>query len=331
MGYIGLPVLKTGWATGPVPPQGGQCMPGGLRARRQERDSPQPGCRQYACLMSAEATIRILHRDDELQLGEFTCPPADRRWRDENDIGEGFHVVFPWTPVQISRRAMPSLVATPNHAVLYSPRLRFHRRYLTNEGDHCLFAVLSPSLCTRLGLGGGGSLVDPVLSPSLWLAQRVLAEYLRRPDHDPEAAGHLGRRLVESALASVPYCSGAPAGHAVEQTKELMALSPGRLLPLDLVARQAHYSRFHLLRSFHARTGYTLHQYHLQLRLRRSVDMVLAGVPLADIAHHLGFQGHSHFTARFRRSFGWTPSGLRTIVASQGDVPDVVSALLPAA
>ena len=280
--------------------------------------------------MSSEATIRILHRDDELQLGEFTCPTADHRWRDENDIGEGFHVVFPWTPVQISRRSMPTLVATPNHAVLYSPRLRFRRRYLTSDGDHCLFAVLAPSLCARLGLNGGRSLVDPVLSPSLWLAQRVLAEYLRHPDHDPVAAGRLGRRLVESALASMPDCPGAPAGHAVEQTKELMALSPDRLLPLDMLARHAHYSRFHLLRSFHARTGYTLHQYHLQLRLRRSVDMVLAGVPLADIAHHLGFQGHSHFTSRFRRSFGWTPSGLRTAVACEGDVTGVISALLPA-
>jgi hypothetical protein len=26
MGYIGLPVLKTGWATGPLPPQGAQSM-----------------------------------------------------------------------------------------------------------------------------------------------------------------------------------------------------------------------------------------------------------------------------------------------------------------
>lgn len=280
--------------------------------------------------MPFEATIRILHRDDELQLGEFTCPTGDRRWRDENDIGEGFHVVFPWTPVQISRRSMPSLVATPNHAVLYSPRLRFHRRYLSSDGDHCLFAVLAPSMCARLGLDGGRSLVDPVLSPSLWLAQRVLAEHLRHPDHDPALAAHLGRRLVEGALASVPHCSGTPAGPAVEQTKELMALSTERLLPLDVIARQAHYSRFHLLRSFHARTGYTLHQYHLQLRLRRSVDMVLAGVPLADIAHHLGFQGHSHFTSRFKRSFGWTPSALRSIVAGEGDVARVVSALLPA-
>ena len=127
---------------------------------------------------------------------------------------------------------------------------------------------------------------------------------------------------------SVPMCSGRPAGQAVEQTKELMVRCTGELLPLDRIARQAHYSRFHLLRAFHARTGYTLHQYHLQLRLRRSVDLVLAGLPLADIEHRLGFQGHSHFSARFHRSFGQTPSALRSAVVRGDDVPSLVDALL---
>ena len=80
------------------------------------------------------ATIRTLLETDDLTVGEFVCPPGDWRWHSENDIGEGFHVVFPWTPVQIARRAMPGFVATPNHAVLYPPRLRFHRRDLTSGG-----------------------------------------------------------------------------------------------------------------------------------------------------------------------------------------------------
>ena len=78
--------------------------------------------------MAAAATVRTLLASDDVTVGEFVCPPADGRWACENDIGEGFHVVFPWTPVHIARQAMPELVATPNHAVLYPPRLRFHRR-----------------------------------------------------------------------------------------------------------------------------------------------------------------------------------------------------------
>src|SRR5437764_15116018 len=110
----------------------------------------------------------------------------------------------------------------------------------------------------------------------------------------------------------------------------LLVRSTNDLLPLDRIAREAHYSRFHLLRAFHARTGYTLHQYHLQLRLRRSVDLVLAGAPLADIAHSFGFQGHSHFTARFHRAFGATPSTLRAAVDAGDPVPELIGRLLTA-
>jgi AraC-like DNA-binding protein len=280
-------------------------------------------------MTSGAATVRTLLRTDDLTVGEFVCPPDDPRWLRENDIGEGFHVVFPWTPVHIARSSMPGLVATPNHAVLYPPRLRFHRRHLTSEGDHCLFAVLSPALCARLGLDADG-LPDPVLTPAVWLAQRLLAAYLGLPGHDPALAAELAPALVAAALRPAPPEASAAGGGAVEQTKELMATSPGGPVPLERIAREAHYSRFHLLRAFHARTGYTLHQYDLHLRLRRAVDPMLAGVPLADVAFRLGFQGHSHFTARFRRAFGETPSAVRSAAADATAAPQLIRRMLAA-
>ncbi len=279
--------------------------------------------------MSADATVRMLLLGEDLSVGEFLCPPADDRWRRENDIGEGFHVVFPWTPVHIARRAMPGLVATPNHAVLYPPRLRFHRRYLTSEGDHCLFVVLGTGMCERLGLHTDPP-VDPALSPTVWLGQRLLAAYLCRPGHDAAIAERLAHGLVTAALRREPPDTSGAGGSAVERTKELMACSPGRIVPLEWAAREAHYSRFHLLRAFHARTGYTLHQYHLHLRLRRSLGPLLAGSPLADVALELGFQDHSHFTARFRRAFGETPSAVRAVAADQAALPGLVERLLAA-
>jgi AraC-like DNA-binding protein len=277
------------------------------------------------------ATIRVLLADDDLTLGEFVCPPGDARWRTENDIGEGYHVVFPWTAVHIARRSMPAMVATPNHAVLYSPGLRFHRRHLTTVGDHCLFAVLSPGLAASLGLEAPGRLPDPVLSPALWLSQRLLAAYLDHPEHDPDVAMRFAHALVAAAVRRPPPATTRAGGQAVERAKELLAGSPGELIALERVAGAAHYSPFHLLRAFHARTGYTPHQYHLQLRLRDSVGSVLAGSPLADTAFGLGFQGHSHFTARFRRAFGETPSAVRAAAADPAEAPRLIERLLLAA
>ena len=98
---------------------------------------------------------------------------------------------------------MPGTVATPNHAVLYPPRLRFHRRHLCGEGDHCLFVVLSSALRDELVpvCGGTDRLRDPVLPPALWLGQRLLAEYLRRPDHDPVIGSHIAKEVVRRTLA----------------------------------------------------------------------------------------------------------------------------------
>jgi AraC-like DNA-binding protein len=333
MGYIGLPVLKTGWATGPVPPQARLS----LRARRLPKCSKnvQAGAHERANTQpvdSGRATISLLLEDGDLTVGEFTCPLPDARWRSENDIGEGFHVVFPWTPVHITRRSMPGMVATPNHAVLYPPRLRFHRRHLTGVGDHCLFAILSPRLCAALDLPQQDArLADPALTPRVWLAQRLLAAYLAQPGHDAALAGRLARALLAAAVRPRQSSPTRAAGPAVERTKELMATSTGELLPLERLAREAHYSRFHLLRAFHARTGYTVHQYHLQLRLRQSLGPVLDGAPLADVAFQLGFQGHSHFTARFHRAFGETPSGVRAAATGLESGPALVQRLLDAA
>ena len=282
--------------------------------------------------MAATATIRMLLRDDDLSVGEFVCPPGDPRWDCENDIGEGFHVVFPWTPVRIARHAQPELVATPNHAVLYPPLHPVPPSQPDRAGDHCLFAVLSPAMCNRFGLPAGRSrLADPILTPAVWLGQRLLAEYLMRPGNDPAVARAIAGMVVAAALRSASGAAGEAAGGAVEHTKELMATSPGHLVLLSQAADSAHYSRFHLLRAFHARTGYTLHQYHLHLRLRRSVDLVLSGVPLADVALGLGFRGHSHFTSRFHRAFGETPSAVRCAAVDGAGLPDLIGRLLAAA
>ena len=69
---------------------------------------------------------------------------------------------------------------------------------------------------------------------------------------------------------------------------------------------------FHLARVFKARTGFSLHAYRNQLRLRAALERLAEpGVDLIDIALDLGFSSHSHFTDTFRRSFGKTPSVVR--------------------
>jgi AraC-like DNA-binding protein len=69
---------------------------------------------------------------------------------------------------------------------------------------------------------------------------------------------------------------------------------------------------FHLARIFKSRTGFSLHAYRNQLRLRSALERLREpNVDLTGIALDLGFSSHSHFTETFRRAFGKTPSAVR--------------------
>ena len=102
---------------------------------------------------------------------------------------------------------------------------------------------------------------------------------------------------------------------------------------LEQLARQLHVSPFHLARVFRAHTGFSLHGYRLQLRLRAALARVLDGEDdLAALACELGFASHSHLTDRFRQAFERSPSALRRAAATgcAGELRTIVEAPLAA-
>jgi AraC family transcriptional regulator len=73
-------------------------------------------------------------------------------------------------------------------------------------------------------------------------------------------------------------------------------------------------SPFHLCHIFRQMVGTSIYDYVLHERLAHTLDAVLdGGDDLTAIALDAGFASHSHFTARFRRFFGCTPTALRHI------------------
>jgi transcriptional regulator GlxA family with amidase domain len=72
-------------------------------------------------------------------------------------------------------------------------------------------------------------------------------------------------------------------------------------------------------RSFRRHTGYSLHGYRTQLRLRAALERLADGdEDLADIAGAVGYSSHSHLTASFHRVFGAPPSAVRGVVSGLG-------------
>ena len=83
-------------------------------------------------------------------------------------------------------------------------------------------------------------------------------------------------------------------------------------LSLQALANESGYSRVHFVRMFRVATGYSPHNYLLNLKLERVQELLKnPAKSLIDIALDCGFSSHSHMTRLFRKMVGVTPTAYR--------------------
>jgi len=83
-------------------------------------------------------------------------------------------------------------------------------------------------------------------------------------------------------------------------------------LSLQALANESGYSRVHFVRMFRAATGYSPHNYLLNLKLERARELLRnPSISLIDIALDCGFSSHSHLSRLFHKFVGVTPSAYR--------------------
>jgi AraC family transcriptional regulator len=291
--------------------------------------------------------VGVVFEGERVVLGEFHCWPGDPRWSQVNCAEHGHHVVFPGTSVVIEHEGGP-VVATPNHVMFYNPQQSYRRRLLHPRGDHCAFLLVEPELLEEVApwlAGRRFPVSHGPLEASTYLLHRLLLRTVDAPSPDRLLVEETLCRLLAEAVASglrlVTTSTGrerrsTASGHAelVEATKELVARRLGDRLTLGEIARTVHSSPFHLARVFRAHTGFTIHGYRNQLRLRSSLEGLFEpDVDLAVLARELGYSSHSHFTDSFHRAFGRPPSAVRRAgrTADLAELRTIVEAPLAAA
>lgn len=265
---------------------------------------------------------RVLFTSDLFAIAEFACPPGDVAWHDVNVIRSASPlVVFPHVPVRIRRDGSAPVLATPNLVMLYNPGQAYERSLADGRGDECIYIALHDAALDELEADGGavrdGRMVagHAPTDGVAYLHQHLLARHLRstRPDAllVEETTTRLVRSVVRHASAPSPRRRTTARSHheLAERAKELLAGSPAEPIGLHEVASRLDVSPFHLARVFRRETGFSLHRYRMQLRLRLALERLpeSAGA-LTSLAFELGFASHSHFTDTFRREFGVAPS-----------------------
>ena len=100
-------------------------------------------------------------------------------------------------------------------------------------------------------------------------------------------------------------------GHVLRRIVERMQHFDGDL-SLQALANESGYSRVHFVRMFKAATGYSPHNYLLNLKLERARELLKdPSMSLIDIALDCGFSSHSHMSRFFHKVVGVTPTAYR--------------------
>lgn len=272
------------------------------------------------------AVETLVFTGELVTVGAFRCPPSHPRWREPNCIGPGHHVVFPETAVRIAPAGGSDFVTGPTDVVLYDPEQEYRRHLVSEAGDRCTYLIVREDEVARLAGSARFPRHHARLSAPAFLGSRRLQAMLRAEVVDALAVEETALDVVAAALGDATSVHRAqptrPATSArqrrdVRAVQELLAHRSTEPLTLADIGRAVGASPYHLARGFRAETGWSIHEYRVQLRARTAVDRLADGpVDLARLATELGFASHSHLTDTFRRIFGAPPTAVRQQLAS---------------
>jgi len=237
-------------------------------------------------------------------------------------------------PFVVSHRGRRTIV-DPNSYVFVNASETYRATHIFGGSHNGSFIVLQPTVLRDLMAEFDPSVEERPLQPFAALtASRSAAAYAAEcllsklaestARDDVLSLEELAFDLARQAFASLSHDSPAsPADRErsnerelCEEVKEILARSLYQPLSLARIATELGLSASYLERIFRRVTGTAIGRYRKQLRLREALCRVLDGDgDLAAVALGLGFSSHSHFTAAFRREFGFTPVALRRLAS----------------
>jgi len=240
---------------------------------------------------------RLVFAGALVRVADVTCH-AGRGGCGAEEHSDAPQIVIPRRGVFTVHRGRQAVTADPMTAIVLHGDYRVS--HPADGGDRCTVLVLAPELHQEALRGAC------VLRASHRLAISHATELLE---------------AEEQVLHFVADLSGARPlreGRRVQEVREILAARPTERWTLAGISHAVHTSPYHLARQFRAATGQTIARYLLGLRLALALDRLQEGQDdLARLAADLGFASHSHFSERFRATFGTPPSQVRKILTAR--------------
>jgi AraC family transcriptional regulator len=133
------------------------------------------------------------------------------------------------------------------------------------------------------------------------------------------ALGHVVTALLLTLFSQIEHSETLPnserRGHGDAVVQEICALILSRFdqeLPLDRVADTFGVSRRHATRIFRERTGFSIAEYHENVRMDAAVKLLTeTDLAVSEIAMRVGYDSGSALARAVRRLLGCSPSAIR--------------------
>lgn len=266
-------------------------------------------------------------------LGRFRADPGHPAFHDSGPTERPIFV-FPRTSVVIRHDDKPPFTTDTCTVTYYNEGQRYTREPVDPRGDRCeWFSVRPDALLEALTVYDPAAVERPEhpfefaygpSDPATYALQRIVVHHVQGESLDEsdslaidEAVVDILDRLLRLAFRDRPG-SPAAANGVAQRVRRFLVDRYRDDVRLEDVAIAGGCSVFHLCRVFRRETGTTVHRYRHQLRLRHSLELVAEpDSDLTNVAFHLGFSSHSHFTAAFRDAFDTTPSEFRRVATGR--------------
>lgn len=204
--------------------------------------------------------------------------------------------------------------AEPGMLLLGNPGRCYACSHEDSTGDHCLVlhfeAELFAEAASACGCNPARGFAASVMPASAALLPHVLA--CQRQDHDAPL------RLLAEVLKMQAQSAGRSASpspgerRAVRRALDWIEAHLAAPITLEALAAQAAMSKFHFARCFSRVTGTSPYRYVLLRRLAIAAHRLAQDADnVGSIAYDCGFGDLSTFNARFKSTFGQSPTNWR--------------------
>ncbi|MDX2156217.1 MAG: helix-turn-helix transcriptional regulator [Hyphomicrobiaceae bacterium] len=263
---------------------------------------------------------------NDIEVGKVTIrPTADIQWEPETSA---LHSIFLPVAGLCTRHESTNRksILTPNHAIYNPPNNICRYSYPGLFGEFAVSIRLSDSIAPSIldfRQRNKWHASQAYVSASTMLARNFLWSAASEAVVGKLELESLGIELASACLLSMVDHGDEPTSttssrrrRAVENVVEAVAASPSENWTIQELSAIAGLSAFHLCRIFKAHTGLSVGNYVIRERLSQALRPLMDGDDITDLALSHGFSSHSHFTYRFRRFFGLTPSEFKKSTAT---------------